>query len=350
MPDVPRDPGPPQRVSVALCTHDGAAHVAEQVRSILAQRPAPSEIVIGDDDSTDATVEIIMGVVAEMRDAHPELPTDIRIIRRAPALGVVANFAATLAACTGDAIALSDQDDVWPAGRLETLLEALHADAEILLVHSDARLIDAGGEPIGYTLLSALEATAEERAGLRRGEAFPVLLRRNLVTGATVVIRRRLLDLALPFPPDWVHDEWLAAIAAAAGGLRLLPEPLTDYRQHGANQIGARRSTLADKWARLREPRAERAARLERRARHLVERLDVLAAQGLVPPMRAEQARAKHDHESRRARLPRSPLARVPGVLGGVLAHRYGRYSRGSIDVLRDLVQPAGQPSAEDRR
>ena len=40
-------------VSVALCTRNGERFVAEQVRSILAQRPAPLELVVGDDDSSD---------------------------------------------------------------------------------------------------------------------------------------------------------------------------------------------------------------------------------------------------------------------------------------------------------
>ena len=31
-----------------------------------------------------------------------------------------------------------------------------------------------------------------------------------------------------------------------------------------------------------------------------------------------------------------------PLVIGGALSGRYGRYSRGAMDVLRDLVTPAG--------
>ena len=58
------------------------------------------------------------------------------------------------------------------------------------------------------------------------------------------MIRRRLLDIALPFPPNClVHDWWLAVAAASerAGGLCLIDEPLIFYRQHASNVIGARK-------------------------------------------------------------------------------------------------------------
>ena len=43
-------------VSVALCTHNGAAYLGEQVRSICAQTLLPDEIIISDDASTDDTL------------------------------------------------------------------------------------------------------------------------------------------------------------------------------------------------------------------------------------------------------------------------------------------------------
>lgn len=175
-----------------------------------------------------------------------------------------------------------------------------------------------------------------ERKRLVAGDALPVLLRRSLVTGATVMIRSQLRDVAGPFPEDWVHDEWLAVMAASVGRVRLLPISYTDYRQHGSNQIGARRITMSDRWQRLRDPRTERAAWLARRAATLSARGRAL---GVIERIQGELD-AKAAHEAARARLPRFPLLRVPGVLAGVLTRRYWRYSRGAIDVLRDLVQP----------
>jgi len=325
-------------ISVALCTHNGGRFVEQQVASILDQNPAPFELVVGDDASTDDTIAIIERLVAGKQRDDPDRAPRLTVLRHDPALGVVENFAATIAACAGDLIALSDQDDVWRAGKLAALAGAFGDDPALLLAHTDARLVDGEGRSLGLTLLDALEVTPAERQGLEAGEALAVLLRRNLVTGATVMLRRDVRDAALPFPHDWLHDEWLAVIAASVGRLRLLPEPLIDYRQHGGNQIGARRPTLVDKVARLREPRAERAARLARRTAALAERGRLLGVAAEVQT----QLDAKADHEQRRARLPRVRLARVPAVVGGAMVGRYSRYSRGAMDALRDLTAPAG--------
>lgn len=328
-----------QSISVVLCTHNGAAFVREQVTSIL--REDPSQLVLGDDASADDTVAIVEDLVAVHRDGGGS--TELVVRRHEPALGVVGNFADALAHASGELIALSDQDDIWHAGKLGTLAALFDADPGLLLVHTDARLVDAAGAPTGLTLLQALEATPGERTGLERGDAFATLLRRNLVTGATVMLRRPVLDAAVPFPATWVHDEWLAIIASAVGTLRLHPEPLIDYRQHGANQIGARRPTMADRWAKLREPREPRASRLVARTEALVAALEGLG--DAVPPARLAEARARLAHEERRRALPRNPVARVPSIVAAAARGAYGRYSRGSIDMLRDLVQPAGKDS-----
>jgi glycosyltransferase involved in cell wall biosynthesis len=312
--------------------------VGQQVRSILVQHPAPIEIVVGDDASSDDTVAVIERTVADARAADPSLRISLTIHRRDEPLGVVGNFAATLAACGGDLVALSDQDDIWAPDKLARIVPRFADDPDLLLVHTDARLVDGSGEPLGLGLLDALEATPGERSGLEWGDAFGVLMRRNLVTGATVVARRSLVARAAPFPATWIHDEWLAVLAAALGRLRLDPEQLIDYRQHGANVIGARRPTMEDRMRKLREPRAERASWLIERSNALVERLESLDA----PTRRLAAARGKLAHETARARLPRVRIARLPGVLAGAISGRYSRYSRGPIDILRDLVQPVG--------
>jgi glycosyltransferase involved in cell wall biosynthesis len=323
-------------LSVAMCTRNGAHFVAEQVRSILTQSVIPRELVVGDDASSDDTLAIIEATVAEVRAENPAVTTQVLITARAQPLGVTKNFEQTIAACTSALIALSDQDDVWPPGRLARLV-AVFDDPAVNLVHSDARLVDAGGHDTGVRLLRAMEATTEERRKLVAGDAFNVLLRRNLVTGATVIMRRALAESAMPFPMSWLHDEWLAAIAAATGSVRLIDEPWLDYRQHGDNEVGASAPTWSRRWAKLREPRGPRAARLIARSRALVNHLESAGA----APARRQAAKAKLEHEQCRAQLPGWPLFRVPGILAGLVAGRYWRFNRGLIDVLRDLVQPA---------
>jgi len=312
-------------ISVALCTHNGGRYVREQVESILRQTVPVSEIVLSDDASTDNTVAIVEAAVAGSG-------VPLVVLRNSPALGVVANFEQAAAACTGELIALSDQDDVWHDDKLERIVAAFRP--EVALVHSDAALVDGQLAPLPSTLLESLEATAAERRELVDGRSFDTFLRRNLVTGATAVLRRSLLEPARPFPPSWVHDEWLAVIAAATSRTALVDAQLVDYRQHGGNQIGAVKPTLRYKIGKLLEPRTARNDQLVERAEVLVHRLEAVA------PARLDAARGKLAHERFRQGLPRVRVLRLLPVLGAVLGGRYARYSRGIPDALRDLVQP----------
>lgn len=321
----------PASISVALATYNGERFVEEQLRSILAQDPRPTEIVVADDGSTDDTLEIVARIAAEV-------PGVVRVLEPGARLGVAANFARAIAACTGELIALSDQDDVWHSSRLTGLSRALDEQPGRLLVHSDARIVDARGVPSGATLFGLLEIAEADLLAEEAGDGFDVLLRRNLVTGATTLLRTELREAALPIPPGWLHDEWLAVIAAATGGVSVVRDALTDYRQHGANEVGVTRRTLRHKIDRVLSPRGDRIVGLASRTQSLVERLTALE----VAPHRIEAARHKLRVETRRAGLPRVRLLRLPGVLGLLLRGDYARYtSQGNAEVLRDLLQPA---------
>jgi glycosyltransferase involved in cell wall biosynthesis len=330
-------------VSVALCTYNGARYVGEQVRSVLEQSRPAAELVIADDGSTDGTLDVIEATIADYRHRHPGTVPVVRVLDGPPPRGVAANFGRALSACTGDLIALSDQDDVWHPDRLERLVAAFDELPDATLLHGDARLIDAEGADLGTTLFATLGVSAEERARVASGRAYDALLRRNLATGATTILRASVRDQALPIPPDWIHDEWLAIVASVTGRVAIVDAPLTDYRQHGANQIGARRPTIPDLLSRLREPREPRNSRLLRRAETLVVRLRGLAGVSAADLAAAEQ---KLEHERRRSALPRVRAARVGRVLRAARRGDYARFGLGAKDVLRDLVQPAPPAAA----
>ena len=210
-----------ERVSVALCTHNGASFIEQQLRSILNQVPAPAEVVLSDDASVDDTVDIAERVARECDAGSGDRPT-LKVLRNERPLGVTANFEQAVRACSGETIALSDQDDVWHEGRLGRLVAAFAEREGVLAVASDATLVDEDGVPLAHTLFSALVVTPRDLAAINGGDAFGRLMKRNVFTGATMAFRREVLDIALPFPDSWVHDEWLATIASAMGESRFL--------------------------------------------------------------------------------------------------------------------------------
>lgn len=321
--------GAPPSISVVLCTYNGEEFIEEQLRSILNQTLMPQEIIVSDDGSTDSTLSRVEGI------AHAS-PKDIRwdIRTRAAPLGAAENFGSALPLATGDFIALSDQDDVWAADKLEVMSQRLSENPSLLLIHSDARLIDAEGAP-GASLMSTLRITRGERNNLARGFAIKALLRRNLVTGATVVLRKELLDDALPLPQSWVHDEWLGLIAALRGGLAFNARALIDYRQHGNNQIGANKTDVAMAQSRLKETRQSFFAKKAMRNEALSNLVDTpppwLTPEGLT------LLAGKTQHDAWRRTLPALRIRRIIPVLLRGLAGNYAKYSRGVLDMVRDV-------------
>ncbi|SEB00376.1 glycosyltransferase family 2 protein [Leifsonia sp. 21MFCrub1.1] len=318
------------RISVALCTHNGADFLPAQLASITAQTRHVDEIVVSDDASTDAT----RAILDEFRAAAPETLDVVLLVNEEP-LGVTRNFETAIQATTGDLILLCDQDDVWSPGKVAELERLLAAEGA-LLAHSDARIVDGTGRPSGATLFETLGVGRAELEAEESGRGDEVLLRRNIVTGATCALRRELAAEAMPFPASWVHDEWLAIWAALDGGLRVSRQTLTDYRVHGRNQIGASKLTAESAVSRLRMPRSGRNARLAARAEDLLGRF----AEARPGDPRIAVLRDKAEHERVRSSYPARRVRRVGPVLRELRTGRYSRFGGGARDVLRDLVQP----------
>ncbi len=323
-------------ISVVLCTHNGARFIEEQLSSILAQERLPSEIVISDDASSDGTLDVVETFLAGARVAHPEIR--FHVVKNLAPLGVVRNFEAALRLATGSFIALCDQDDVWLPSKLRVLAARLENDPSLALLHSDARLVGEHGDPLGLSLFDALRISRSILRQERKSGGFPQLMKRNIVTGATVLFRRSLLDVAGDFPRSWVHDEWLAAVGAATTAIDYEAAELIDYRQHSQNQIGAQQLNFSARFERLRAGRTVRNERLLSRAAALVAHLDVIRDR--VHPSALILAGDKLSHEQVRSSLPVNRFLRTGPVVRELLSGRYFSCGLGLQDVIRDVLQP----------
>ncbi|SDG46962.1 glycosyltransferase family 2 protein [Dyella sp. 333MFSha] len=323
---------PAIKISVVACTYNGEAYIAEQLSTILAQSRIPDEIVISDDASGDGTWGLLESFAANARTRG----IDVSLVRRHERLGYVRNFSEALTLANGDVIFLCDQDDAWHPDKVDTMLAAFEGEPETMFVHSDARLVDAHGSDLGNGLFEALEVTESERSSVAGGKSFSVYLRRNLATGAASAFRRELLDVALPLPTAWVHDAWLATLAAATGQIVILDDPLIDYRQHAANQIGM-------------SPRrtGQRLADMFRSSGRLIHddvvRLDILMErlrQARVSTEHIRLAGSMRDHLQVRLSLGDRPRwCRLPTIAREWSTGRYTRFGTGIRSALRDLLR-----------
>ncbi|MFT5124350.1 MAG: glycosyltransferase involved in cell wall biosynthesis [Verrucomicrobiales bacterium] len=319
----------PATISIALCTCNGAAYLQHQLGSIAAQTRLPDELVVGDDASTDQTLELLDAFAATV--SYP-----VRVESHASRQGVAKNFESAVKRCTGTYIAFCDQDDAWHPEKLARLEACMDAHPDWALVFHDLELVDDALEPLGSTMWKSIGFDAQKQGAWARGGSFDLLLQRPMVTGAGLMVRRARLDPVLPFSERWIHDAWLSLILSTTDTLGFLAEPLTRYRQHSANEVGGLATSDRSYY--------EASRSLERQAyyadqvaamRDLVEQVTRLAD---VPDERVYLLQAKLDFLERRSRLPGVRLARVPAVLGSLIRGEYRQFSRGWKVAARDLV------------
>ncbi len=176
------------RISVAMCTYNGADFLPAQLESILAQSRPPDEIIICDDGSTDETQALLKKFAAES-------PVSASIQLNEENLGSVKNFEQAIRLCSGDVIALSDQDDVWRSDKLE-LIEAAFTNAPAAgLVFSDAELVDENLKSLDRRMWDAIGFDAHKQKLVRLGRALEVLVTGWTVTGATMAFRSAVCEV-----------------------------------------------------------------------------------------------------------------------------------------------------------
>ncbi len=217
---------------ILLATYNGETYLAEQLDSILAQDTADWELLIRDGGSGDGTVALLQHYAAR----HPDR---IRLLPGQGRAGCLQNFAALLDAADADILMFADQDDFWLPDKVRRSVARLRAmtaetgDATPLLVHTDAKVVDAG--------LHEIAASRFAFAGLPADGYDPALLLAESPTiGCTFAFNRALAELARPLPAEaGAHDSYLALLAAVFGRIDVVREPTMLYRQHGRNVSGA---------------------------------------------------------------------------------------------------------------
>lgn len=320
-------------VSVTLCTYQGERYLQAQLDSLLVQSRLPDEIVIFDDASIDATWSLLQ----DFQRQATARGVRVRAQANATNVGYVANFQQALNAATGDLLFLCDQDDVWHPDKIERFVQEFQRRGDLLMLHSDARLVDAQGASLGDNLLDTLEVTSKELETVHVGRAFDVLLRRNIVTGATMAVRRRVIERGFNVPPGWIHDEWLAMTAAAQGRIDCLEAQTIDYRQHDRNQIGVRRQGYFERLFTDGTVHGELMVRMRDRIQTLLD----LAEEGAFPlnGHDLESVRERLIHAWLRANPPRNLMARIAAVRREYATGRYVRFSNGPRSAISDLVR-----------
>jgi glycosyltransferase involved in cell wall biosynthesis len=107
---------PDALVSVVIPVHDGEKYLADAVRSALAQRYRPIEVLIIDDGSTDRSAEIATSFGAPVR------------VHRQANQGIGGALNTGVALARGELFAFLDGDDLWTEDKLDVQMAALASE------------------------------------------------------------------------------------------------------------------------------------------------------------------------------------------------------------------------------
>jgi len=224
-------PTPTRAVSVCLPTYNGADYIEEALRSILNQTYQDFELVVVDDGSTDATLDIV----------HSFSDPRIQVHRNPERLGIPANWNRCLELAAGEFVCVFHQDDVMQPDNLQRKVHLLSADESVGFVHSAVSpLVDASAP--SFTV-DWFETATED--GVWDGLEYfrTLLLRGNRICAPTVLARRHALleqgrfDQDLGFACDYAM--WLKLCVTRRVGF--LARPLVGYRWHSDNASHAYR-------------------------------------------------------------------------------------------------------------
>lgn len=233
-------------ISVALATYNGARYLSAQLESLAQQTAKPAELVVCDDESSDATPEIV-------KKFARTAPFPVLFQANPTRLHFADNFLKAASLCSSDYIAFCDQDDVWRPHKLATVTKTVLLTDACLVAHN-ATKINAAGRPLGR-----LRQTNQD--GLLTGADLHPW---GFFYGFTCTFSRQLLELVpgedRPIDPidprrRLAHDRWVAFLASIYGDIFVLNEPLADYRHHGANASGWMQSRrgMAASWQAARQ-------------------------------------------------------------------------------------------------
>jgi glycosyltransferase involved in cell wall biosynthesis len=130
------------RVSVCIPVYNGAAHLADCLRSVATQDVSQLEIVIGDDNSSDGSLDVIAGV----REEFPG--TDWQVIGHPSRLGMAGNWNACVEAASGQLIKVMGQDDILYPGCLAAQAAVVASKPDVAVCACAGDICAASGRKI----------------------------------------------------------------------------------------------------------------------------------------------------------------------------------------------------------
>jgi glycosyltransferase involved in cell wall biosynthesis len=171
-------------VSVILPNMNHAGWLPRSLGALVSQVPAPLEIIVVDDASTDNSVEVI----ESFRTRH----ASIRLLRHEVNRGAVAAVKTALKEAKGEFLLFAAADDFVLPGLLARAVTALNTHPQAAFSCSELAIIDRDDKVVGFRPIAAPRRTSGyvSPADVRR----EILRTDNWIVGPSIVYRRSILQ------------------------------------------------------------------------------------------------------------------------------------------------------------
>ncbi len=205
-------------VSVVVPSYNHGRFVASCLRSIIKQTPAPSELIVIDDGSTDDSPKTIEAVLKDC-----PFPSEL-IVRENRGLSATLNQA--LALTSGKYFAYLSSDDVWLEGFLAARVETLQNRPAAVLAYGHGYLIDGQNHVVDCTA---------EWASYLDGNVRSMLLKTIAPMSPTVLYLREAVARHGWNEAACLEDFELYLKLSNDGDFAFDPQVLSAWRWHEAN-------------------------------------------------------------------------------------------------------------------
>lgn len=206
-------------LTVLMPVYNGERFLREAIDSILQQTYGDFEFLIIDDNSRDASRDII----SSYKDSR------IKYIHNEKNKGQMQTLNAGFYFSQGRYIARTDQDDISLPQRLEKEMELLERDKTLGLVFSDSFIMDSSGKRSNKTFFDISKPSSSN--------AFEQLLKVNFIPVNTVVFRKSLLKKTGFLKEEYrIASEYDLFLRIACNHkILFIDESLAEYRIHSDN-------------------------------------------------------------------------------------------------------------------
>jgi glycosyltransferase involved in cell wall biosynthesis len=214
-------------VTFAVFCYKQERFIEEAVKSALAQKYSPLEVVITDDCSPDATFSIVEKIVSEYTGPHKVI-----IHRNEQNLGLAGNVNKAWELSSGEFLVSQAGDDVSLPHRTSTLVDAwLSRDPRPDLVYSSVVRIDEDGNEISRNT-QVVETTPPMDDTITGRKVF-------VAGGCAASYPRTLHYFTGPLNTGVMAEDFVYSFRALLGnGVLGISEPLVLYRQNSASIMG----------------------------------------------------------------------------------------------------------------